>query len=330
MRYLLLLLPLLLFEGDASTFEYRTPNFVVFCRDSYFAVEVGEAAEHYRAKHAKEWLGKAIPNWYSPCPIRVNVINEAGAGATTFSFEQGEVFGWDMQIQGTPQGLMDSVIPHEVLHTVFASHFRRPLPRWADEGAATYEEDESEKQHHRQLAHQVAGTEQQIPIRRLLVMKEYPDNMGGIAVLYAQGFYLAEFLIDRKGRQEFVKFLETAHRTDWDRAFEKHYGFKNQEIAYTAAWREHSQPEQQVASRYEIKMFTGPNCRRCEEDRQKVLPLLKAKGLIVEILDYDRNLDLARKENVIGLPTYIIYENGKRIAKLRESHSISSLLKRRH
>lgn len=124
MRYLLLLLPLLLFGGDASTYEYRTPNLVVFCSDAYLAVEVGEAAEYYREKHSTEWLGKSIPNWYAPCPIRVSLINEAGA--TTFSFDQGEVFGWDMQIQGTSQSLLDSVIPHEVLHTVFATHFRLP------------------------------------------------------------------------------------------------------------------------------------------------------------------------------------------------------------
>ncbi|MFG0240649.1 hypothetical protein V6x_24870 [Gimesia chilikensis] len=50
----------------------------------------------------------------------------------------------------------------------------------------------------------------------------------------------------------------------------------------------------------------------------------------MKVLDYDRNLEQARQENVIGLPTYIIYENGKRIAKLRESRALSSLLQRRH
>ncbi|QDU02781.1 hypothetical protein V6x_24880 [Gimesia chilikensis] len=114
-----------------------------------------------------------------------------------------------MRYAGTgnfPEPVLESVIPHEVLHTVFASHFRRPLPRWADEGAATYEEAEAEKRPTRELAREIVGTERQIPIRRLLVMQNYPDNLGGIAVLYAQGFYLAEYLIDREGKQEFVRF----------------------------------------------------------------------------------------------------------------------------
>ena|GEM_PF-2943096 len=328
MRYLMLILPLLMFEGDAGTTEYRTPNFLVICRDASLAIQIGEAAEYYRDKQSREWLGESIPNWYSPCPIRVSVTNDVGGGATTFSFDRGEVFGWDMQILGTRQRLLDSMLPHEVLHTVFASHFRRPLPRWADEGAATYVEHESEKNNLRLIAREVVGTEQQIPIRKLLVMQDYPGNMEGVAVLYAQGFYFSEFLINQKGKQEFVKFLESAHRSNWDHAFETHYGFRSQEAAYTAAYRETS--SQEAASRYQITMFTGPNCRKCEEDRRKVLPALKAKGLIVKILDYDRNIDLARKENIIGLPTYIIYENGKRIAKLRESQAISSLLKRRH
>lgn len=330
MRYFLLLLPLLLFEGDAGYFEYRTKNFTVYCRDATLAVQIGEAAEYYRDKHAREWLGHSIPNWYAPCPIRVNEGEYAVGGATTFSFDQGQVFGWDMQVQGTQQSLLESVIPHEVLHTVFASHFRRPLARWADEGAATYEEDEVEKGPIRELAREVVGTARQIPIRKLLKMQNYPDDMGGIAVLYAQGFYLAEYLIDREDKQEFVRFLETAHQTDWDTAFQTHYGFKNQEAAYTAAWQKHEASDQKLASRYEIRMFTGPNCHKCEEDRRTILPQLREKGLIVKVLDYDRHRELARKENVIGLPTYIIYENGKRIAKLRESRALSSLLQRRH
>ncbi|MFI4848710.1 MAG: hypothetical protein ACIAZJ_06420 [Gimesia chilikensis] len=330
MRYFLLLLPLLLFEGDAGLFEYRTKNFTVYCRDATLAVQVGEAAEYYRDRHAREWLGHPIPNWYAPCPIRVNAGDYAGGGATTFSFDQGQVFGWDMQVQGTSQSLLESVIPHEVLHTVFASHFRRPLPRWADEGAATYEEAEAEKRPIRELAREVVGTERQIPIRRLLVMQNYPDNLGGIAVLYAQGFYLAEYLIDREGKQEFVRFLDTAYQTNWDTAFHTHYGFHNQEAAYTAAWQKHNKLDQQIASRYEVKMFTGADCRQCEEDRRTILPQLRARGLVVKVLDYDRNLEQARQENVIGLPTYIIYENGKRIAKLRESRALSSLLQRRH
>ena len=50
-----------------------------------------------------------------------------------------------MSIQGSRQRILDSVLPHEVTHTIFASHFRQPLPRWADEGACTTVEHASER-----------------------------------------------------------------------------------------------------------------------------------------------------------------------------------------
>ena len=37
----------------------------------------------------------------------------------------------------TARRILDSVLPHEITHTIFATHFGQPLPRWADEGACT-------------------------------------------------------------------------------------------------------------------------------------------------------------------------------------------------
>ena len=61
-------------------------------------------------------------------------IAPGAGGATSFVFDQGQLFGWQMTIQGSDERLMDWVLPHEITHMVFASHFGHPLPRWADEG----------------------------------------------------------------------------------------------------------------------------------------------------------------------------------------------------
>src|SRR5690606_2669135 len=101
---------------------------------------------YFRYYHAVEWLGQSLPGqWMQPCTIRCKVGNIGAGGQTTFTFQNGEVGGWDMYIQGTEERILDSVLPHEVLHTIFASHFRRPLPRWADEGAASSVEHTTEK-----------------------------------------------------------------------------------------------------------------------------------------------------------------------------------------
>jgi hypothetical protein len=128
----------------------QSPNFIVETPDPKLAAQIAQAAEKYRRDLAVEWLGKAMPNWSQPCVMTVQVGPQLGAGgATTFVFDKGEVFGWRMSIQGPVERIFDSVLPHEITHMVFASHFRRPLPRWADEGGATSVEHQSERSKYR-------------------------------------------------------------------------------------------------------------------------------------------------------------------------------------
>ena len=314
MRHLLLLITLLFFAGDVNSAEYRTNNFTVNCSDATLAKQVGDAAEFYRDKHAKEWLGQTIPKWWKPCPIQVNQGNVGAGGATSFVFDRGEVFGWNMNIQGPPQRLLDSVVPHEVLHTVFASHFRKKVPRWADEGACTYVEADAEKKNLKALAVSVAGTERQIPIRRLLVLDEYPSN---VMTFYAQGFYISEHLIDQKGKREFVKFLASHYLDGWDAAFAKHYGYQTQEEAYTAAYRANSA----ITDTLEVKLITQVNCKPCEEAKQNVVPELLKRGIKVVYLDYSMS-----PVKVSGTPAFLLYKNGKRVQKLEGLQAVEQVV----
>jgi hypothetical protein len=207
---------------------YRTPNFVINAPTESIAKQVGDAAEIYRAELAIEWLGKRLPgDWAKPCTVRVKVGQVGAGGATTFSFDQGHVFGWTMQVQGSLERILDSVLPHEISHTIFASHFRRPLPRWADEGAATLVEHESEKRRQQLTLKQVFNTPRRIPLRKLLTLTEYPSEMRNVLTLYAEGYSLTDFLVQRGGRSRFLKFLEEAHRKSWNVALRKHYGFES-------------------------------------------------------------------------------------------------------
>lgn len=208
----------------------NTRNFVVHAPTQEIAEQVGRTAEHYRRELAIAWLGKELPAWYRPCPIKVKVGQIGAGGATTFTFERGEVFGWNMTVQGSLERILDSVVPHEVSHTIFASHFRRPLPRWADEGAATLVEHESERLRQTRLLNQVIRTTRRIPLQRLLEITEYPDDMQQVLTLYAEGYSLADFLVQQKGdegRATYLAFLHEAHEHNWAHAFRKYYGFQN-------------------------------------------------------------------------------------------------------
>ncbi len=145
-------------------------------------------------------------------------------GSTTFSFVNGQVTGWRMTVQGSTARVLDSSIPHEVNHTIFASVFRRPLPRWADEGAAVLVEHQSEKAIQRQALRQVWRS--RYSLRRLFPMMEYPGGNKTMA-LYSQGAFVTQYLVSMRGRRTFLSFLEQAHRDGWDKAVTTHYGFRD-------------------------------------------------------------------------------------------------------
>jgi hypothetical protein len=203
--------------------SYRTPNYIVQTADPQLAEAFGRAAEQFRHDLAVEWTGQAIPNWSQPCVMTVQVGPNLGAGgATTFVFDHGEVYGWRMNIQGSTERVLDSVLPHEVTHMVFASHFRAPLPRWADEGGATNVECISERAKHQKMLVRFLQTGRGIAFNQMFAMTEYPPD---VMPLYAQGQSVVDFLIQQGGRRHFVAYMEDGMKTgDWGGATQRHYG----------------------------------------------------------------------------------------------------------
>ncbi|MCC9604971.1 hypothetical protein LOC68_25315 [Blastopirellula sp. JC732] len=204
--------------------NYRTENFVVTAPDQQMAKQVCLAAEGFRKQHAQEWLGRELPPWSQPCPILVKVGGGAG-GFTQFAFNRGVPFNWTMEIQGSRERILDSVLPHEVLHTIFATHFGRPLPRWADEGACTTVEHESEKNKNTKLLYECLTTDRGIAFNRMFAMDEYPAD---VLPLYAQGYSLARYLIVQGGKPKYVEYIGEGMRTNnWTRTTHKFYGYRS-------------------------------------------------------------------------------------------------------
>ena len=239
----------------------RSANFIVETSDPNFALQVAQTAEKCRHDLAVEWLGKEMPNWSQPCVMAVQVGAHLGAGgATTFVFDRGEVFNWRMSIQGSPQRILDSVLPHEITHMVYASHFRQPLPRWADEGGATSVEHSSERNKHRQMLDQFLRTGRGIAFSQMFAMTEYPRD---IMPLYAQGYSLAEFLIQTGGRRKYIEFLgDGMQNDDWSGAIQRNYGLQDLGMLQTTwlAWVRQGSP--QIAPRAPQPTLIASNERR--------------------------------------------------------------------
>lgn len=210
---------------------YRTPNFVVNAPTAELAKQVGEAAEIYRKDLAIEWTGEPLPgDWTHPCPISVVPGNMGAGGKTTFNFQKdqnnvSQVYGWKMEVKGSEQRILDSVLPHEINHTIFASVFRRPLPRWADEGAASLIEHESERKQLRQIHDRAISSRRKISLRKLLEIKDYPQDQQEILTLYAEGHSLADFLIQKGDKPRYLKLLQLSHERGWEAALKTLYGY---------------------------------------------------------------------------------------------------------
>ncbi|MHB0958222.1 MAG: hypothetical protein ACYC6N_28880 [Pirellulaceae bacterium] len=211
------------FTSAARAASCRSEHFIVSAPTPDFARQVCEAAEQFRRDLAVEWLGKELPPWQDICPIQVLVGPHLGAGgATTFTFIKGQPRDWHMEIQGSRERIIDSVLPHEVTHTIFATHFGRPLPRWADEGAATSVEHVSERTKQDQLLIQFLTSNRGIAFNQMFAMTEYPPD---ILPLYSQGYSLARYLVAQGGKRKFVDYVYDGMRgNNWTAATHKHYG----------------------------------------------------------------------------------------------------------
>lgn len=194
--FLILAFPGLLFAGDS----FRVVNLPASEAKVY-----DDVAETSYVNLSKWWFGKSHPDLYKPCPITVAHKNHGGGGATRFKrYPDGNIGGWSMNVEGSRRAILHDVIPHEVNHVVFHSHFRKNITRLFDEGAAQVAES---KQHHAKMRTkmiQLVDSGNVIPLRQLVDLKEYPKNVNPI---YVMGHSVTEYIIEVYGKKAFVRFI---------------------------------------------------------------------------------------------------------------------------
>jgi hypothetical protein len=204
--------------------SFRSSNFVVEASTAEVAQHVAEQAEACRKSIARQWLGRDLPPWRKPCPIRVRLTRGEAGGLTSFGFAHGGVADQSMVVEGRLDRILASALPHEVTHTIFAAYFGGPMPRWADEGASLLSEDLRERRRHDQIAVDLLARRGDFPLARLFQIEEYPRDLVGF---YGQGYSIARFLIEMGGRPRFLQFVRDGTRAGWDAATRDHYGLAN-------------------------------------------------------------------------------------------------------
>src|SRR5262245_37475779 len=204
--------------------SHRTANFQVEAPTPEVARTVAEQAERCREQIAHQWLGRELPAWDAPCTIRVKLTPGEAGGLTSFGFARGRVTDQSMSVEGRLERILNSALPHEVTHTVFAAYFGGPMPRWADEGASLLSEDLRERRRQDQIAEDLIARHAELPLARLFRIEDYPSDLLGF---YGQGYSISRFLVEMGGRPRFLQFVRDGLRVGWDSATRDHYGLSD-------------------------------------------------------------------------------------------------------
>lgn len=235
--------------GLAQAATANTANFEVIADSAELAQLIAAHAEELRTTLAIDWLEAELPTWESTCVVRVDTSRERLSGDTTYTLAGGRMMRWQMELRGPPERILETLLPHEVLHAVLASHFRRAVPRWADEGAALSVEPEVERsrlwaQEGPQL---LRGRRHSLAV--LFDCEQYPASRDDLRAFYAQGASVTEFLL-LGGKSQFVRFVDLGMRDGWDRAATAQYGFSSIEKLEVAwvAWLHDERPVVAVTS----------------------------------------------------------------------------------
>ena len=194
--------PAALAEGRATS-----PNFDVTADTQELAEVFARAAEDFRRTKALEWLGREMPRWEKRCPLSVKLNSREAGGDTSFEFNDAGRYVSDqkMRVWGSHAKMLNSILPHEVTHTVFAQHFGEPVPRWADEGGSVLSENNEERYEHDLRCRQILNNGHGMYLRELFGLNKYPPDQ---FTLYAQGYSVTQYLVDKGGRQKFLEFVK--------------------------------------------------------------------------------------------------------------------------
>jgi len=305
---------------DRAAAEYRTKNFTVTAsgfNDNGAAEEViGDRAEFQRASIASYWTGSPLPNWSRPCVLKVINRDHAGGGQTKFDFKPSligrtDVVNWRMQVEGrSVKVICDSVLPHEITHTINACIFRAPLHRWYDEGIASYCETDFE----RGKLYDVAKNGDW-EFSRILGLKEYPQDSQEMLTIYGVGLTTVEVLMNRGDQEDLIRCGHIAMASNWGKAISEVYGATLDEIEDEVRdFREHKTDRPQFSLVTGV-MYKTTNCLPCIR-AQAALKSPRFRGLgVTWTTDDVGKLQPIKGNQLVFAPDFIIGQH-----RYREDH----------
>ena len=207
-------------------------NFVVLAENQPLADEILAQAEKLRKSLSKEWLGEELSEGVGRASIRAELTDEEDRGRTyaRLTDRREHLIIW---LNTSRERATGSTLAHEMTHVVLAIRYRGQLPAWADEGAASLQDDEARRDVRRRTMQWMAQTGQWANLLSVLEKPaiEVTDQRG-----YSVAVSLTEFLLSRGDKPRLLEFASAGKERGWNAALVQYYGLRDI-AALQAAWQ---------------------------------------------------------------------------------------------
>ena len=199
---------------------------------------MADIAQHCEKLHqqlCEKWLGeKSGAEWSPKCMVVLHPSQESylavvgqeaasTAGASLVERAEKTVAKRRIDLRGDRPDYLTAALPHEMTHVILADHFSEgSLPRWADEGMAVLADTQAKRDLHARDLRGAWARGTTFRVAELLPLKDYPAAQQW-AVFYGQSLSLVDYLASRDTPRQFVKFLDAAKASGYDRALQDCY-----------------------------------------------------------------------------------------------------------
>lgn len=212
----------------------ETANFRVWSpMERQHAAALAERCETLRRELSQKWLAQRVsPNWLPKAEVVVhrtlgeysaalNISGSESSGCSTIQLDQGRVTYRRIDLRADAVEWSTSTLPHELTHLVIADRFSvRQLPRWVDEGLAVLAESPAKRSQRRQAAAAAKRNQGSLALSDIVLGNPNPRNC---LAFYVESAALVEFLVHRRGPEDFLKFVEKAMDNGYDQALREVY-----------------------------------------------------------------------------------------------------------
>lgn len=209
-----------------------SPNFIVRAPSRQDSKAILAKAETLRRDLANFWLGSELKDGQGPAILSVRYRDDIDEGLM-FPINSKSRSHHYVMLDTSRELAQGSTLAHELTHVVLVTEFGDGLPAWANEGAASMQDDA-----------------ERIAIRRRIVARfaqsrVWPDLDAVLKAdvisrddqeAYAVAASLTEYLLAHAGRAEFLRFAVAGKSAGYDQALRDHYGIDGVK-ALAAQWK---------------------------------------------------------------------------------------------